>query len=349
LAAGIRAGKRGYVSLVLRLGLASAALYWFFRGKDIATLSEVLLGLKIWVLGGAVGLFLLSQIIFVIRWRLLLKVQSVDIKLPVAIRLHFLGLFYNNFLPSSVGGDLLRAWYVTKHTHRRFAAASSVFVDRAVGLAGMILMAAFCYWFLPDLARAEPVRLAGGADAVSGISQYRYWLLWSSAAAVVIAAALILVPQSRALLCSLRGQCTARAEKILTKMGQAWRAHRDQPAVILYALGLTFCCQGIFIAGLWFAGGSLGVQASLKYYFVFFPVSWLIGTLPVSIGGLGFMEKSVESLFTTLAAVPPELAAALALCQRLIMVVGSLPGLIIHLSGAHLPKQFFVDYDKPLT
>lgn len=335
--------------VLVRVALASAAVYWFLSGKDLGRLWEVMLQLELWALGAAVGLFLVSQLVFVQRWRLLLWVQGVSIGTWVAIRLHFLGLFYNNFLPSSVGGDFLRAWYVTKHTDKRFAAALSVFVDRAVGLAGLFLMAAVAYLFLPAEGATGQVSVPDAGGAGRWLWSHRAGIGIGLGAAVLVAAVLVAIPRTRRILREVVSSLAGRAGRLLVKVHEAAVLYWRKPWAIGAGLVLTFFCQGIFITGLWLAGRSLGITAPMKYYFVFIPVSWLIGALPISIGGLGFMEKGVESMFRVMAGVPAELAAAVALCQRLVLVISSLPGVVVHLAGAHLPKEFFIDYDKSVT
>jgi uncharacterized protein (TIRG00374 family) len=146
-------GKKGHIFTVLRILVAVGALYLAFGGdkKEFGELVSTLARLNPWVFAAAVGIFLFAQLLFVMRWRLLLRVLSIHIGLGIGLKLHFLGWFYNNCLPSSVGGDLLRAWYVTKHVEsdKRTDAALSVFFDRIVGLSGMFIMAAACYWFIP--------------------------------------------------------------------------------------------------------------------------------------------------------------------------------------------------------
>jgi uncharacterized protein (TIRG00374 family) len=101
----------------------------------------------LWIFAAATIIFAAGNVIISLRWWLLLKTQSIFIELRAAVMLFFLGWFYNNFMPSSVGGDLVRAWYVTKHTDKKFNAALSVFVDRGIGLAGTLIIAAFYYLF----------------------------------------------------------------------------------------------------------------------------------------------------------------------------------------------------------
>ena len=95
-------------------------------------------------------------------------------------------------------------------------------------------------------------------------------------------------------------------------------------------------------------GRNLGIEVPIKYYFIFFPVSWLIGTIPISIGGLGVMEGSITFMFKTIG-VSSRNASAIAVCQRLVWWVLALPGVVIHLAGAHLPAykgEIFVDLEK---
>ncbi len=111
-----------------------------------------------------------------------------------------------------------------------------------------------------------------------------------------------------------------------------------KPVTIICTLGLTAFLQGISILGFWLLGRNMGIEAPIKYYFVIFPVSWLIGTIPVSIGGLGVIEGTVKLMFEAVG-VSKANASAIAVCQRLVWWVSSLPGVFIHLSGAHLPGE----------
>ena len=106
-----------------------------------------------WVLAALV-LYFTSQTLLASRWVLLLRVQGIYVSQFQAIRLTYMGLFYNNFMPGAVGGDLLKGWYVTRHSaeHLRVEAAVTVFVDRLVGLIGMILVAGIASLFVgPEL------------------------------------------------------------------------------------------------------------------------------------------------------------------------------------------------------
>ncbi len=102
------------------------------------------------------------------------------------------------------------------------------------------------------------------------------------------------------------------------------------------------------VVAMWLLASEIGINVPAKYYFIFFPVSWLLGSVPISVGGLGIMEGWLKVMFMRVGTISSENALALALCQRLVFLLASLPGAVIHLIGAHLPRDFFIDYDKPM-
>ncbi len=83
----------------------------------------------------------------------------------------------------------------------------------------------------------------------------------------------------------------------------------------------------------------MGLEVPIKYYFVFFPISWVLGALPISPAGAGVLEGGIVFLFTRVPGVTVEQALVLALCQRAMFLLASLPGIVIHIMGAHLPAE----------
>ncbi|MCK5172609.1 MAG: flippase-like domain-containing protein [Planctomycetes bacterium] len=341
-------GIKRHLTTVLRILVAVGALYMVFRGEDFGSLAKLLTGLNPWSVIAAMGLYGVAQVLFVYRWKLLLRILSADIDLLTGLKLHFLGLFYNNCLPSSVGGDLLRAWYITRHVDedKRVDAALSVFVDRVIGLTGMILMASFFYWLVPvdaDSAQAAP---QSGAGIMDSLAKFRQPFLYAVLAVIGVIACFLIVPKGRALFLRLFQRAWTLGKKLIGRTLSAVHLYAKKPLSVLMAIGLTVVLQSLCIIGFWLLGRDMGMNVHIKYYFVFFPVSWLIGTIPISVGGMGIMEGGVKLLFLQIAGVTKEQASAIAICQRLIWMVGSLPGIIIHLCGAHLPaekEQFSVD------
>jgi uncharacterized protein (TIRG00374 family) len=245
-------------------------------------------------------------------------------------------------MPGSVGGDLIRAWYVTRHTDKRFEAALSVFVDRVIGLASTLIIATFFYLlFLRGQGKAIPFE--------SQIGFLKRILFWAIIVIAMLFCVLLLHKRGRSVLTRTWAHIRVPTIRMVIKFKDAIVIYYSKPLTILAVFGLTVFLQMMAITAFWFLGVNLGVDVSVKYYYVFFTLTWVLGAVPVSIGGAGVVEVMLASLFIIVVDVEPGAASALAICQRIVWILTSLPGVVIHLTGAHLPKDFFIDYNKPIN
>jgi uncharacterized protein (TIRG00374 family) len=185
------AERKGHLSLIARIAVATAAILWVLWGQNWHELAAVFRNLSPWYFGLSVVVFAAAQVIIAVRWWLLLRAQSIHIEVLAAVRLFYLGLFYNNVMPGAVGGDLIKAWYVTKHTEKRLEGALSVFVDRGVGLAGTLLLAIFTYFMFVH------GKIAIGAGGAGRLARYEGVILWLAVAVGVVFVVLWMHPASR--------------------------------------------------------------------------------------------------------------------------------------------------------
>jgi len=351
--------KKKYIFILLRVVVVAAGItwvaVWLSREQRWDNLVKIFLRMNLGVFTAALGIFIICQLMIAFRWWLLLRTQSIFIDLWPAARLHFLGLFYNNFMPGAVGGDLLRAWYVTRHTDKKFHAVLSVFVDRVVGFLGSVIIAVFFYLFFLRCQCAQVV-----LDFKSGLPQSfvksKQIILWIAIIFAAVFYGLLSHSKGRLLLKKIGLFIKIRCKKLLEKFKDAVVLYFRKPLAILSVFGLTFFLQLLTITGFWLLGRNLGIEVGIIYYYVFFPFSWALGAIPVSIGGAVVVEGVLAYLFIQLAGVGAEAALALVLCQRIVWMIASLPGAIIHLVGAHLParkaglpEDFSIDYNKSVN
>ena len=345
------ANKRKYIFLYLRIAFVlcgiACGIYWVSRGQRWPRLTKIFFQMNLWLFAVVLGISVIGQILIGLRWWLLLRTQSIFIKFWTAVRLHFLGLFYNNFMPSSVGGDLIRAWYVTRHTDRRFEAALSVFVDRAIGLLSTLTISCFFYIvFLRGRGLAKTSGSRGGL--LKSVAEYSWIFLWVVLGVAAVFCLFCLHRKGRLMLAKIWLYILTLSTRLSRNLKDSIVIYCRSPLVILAAFGLTVFLQIFIITGFWFLGVNLGIEAGVKYYYVFFTLTWVLGAVPISIGGAVVVEFSLATLFVKFAGVGQEAAGALALCQRAVWMLTSLPGAAIHLLGAHLPKDFFIDYDESI-
>jgi uncharacterized protein (TIRG00374 family) len=331
---------------VVVVGVALAAV-WVCEEQRWAELKAIFGQMSKVVFACTLAIFGLSQLLIGLRWWLLLRTQGIFIGYWTAVRLYLLGWFYNNVMPSSVGGDLVRLWYVTRHTDKKFEAALSVLVDRVIGLASTLIIAAFFYVVFLR-AEGKTIDFVAGSGLLESLERHKWWLLSIGLVLASLFAVLVLFGGGQATLKTLWSRLCTHSRAALRKLCNAGLLYGRKPAALLAAFGLTVLLQMMAITGFWFLGVNLGIEAGIKYYYVFFTLVWVIGAIPVSIGGAVVIEVVLAGLFVKFAGVDETSAAALALCQRFVWIVASLPGAVIHLVGAHLPKDFFVDCDESI-
>jgi uncharacterized membrane protein YbhN (UPF0104 family) len=330
------------VLLILRICVAAGAIVWVFRNQEWSELRQVFLGMNPVVFFVCLLVFAGTQAVLATRWWWLLMALSIRLRLGTAVRLHFLGLFYNNIMPSSIGGDLVRAWYASKHTEKRIVAALSVFIDRGIGLFGLVLMAGLSFLFLMrDHAFGS---MAAPKNATQGQAyQYGEVGLYVLVIGAAILCFLLCWGKTRLMLIEFSVRVLAQGRRTAQKACEAVRLCCKSPGTILGTLTLTVLLQTCTILAFWVLGRDLHIEAGIKHYFMIFPAMWVVAALPISIAGFGILEGGITILFVRLAGTSPEQAACLALCQRFIWILCSLPGALIHLTGGHLPKTFSFD------
>lgn len=325
------------LSIIIRIAVALSAigLLFYLGDWNIGALKNAFARLNPLALIAAIVLFMLANLVMALRWWLLLRAQHVRIALHACAKVHYLGMFYNNVLISSIGGDLLRAWYITRHTHKRLEAAFSVVVDRLIGLSSLILMAAAFGFLFPVPEGTPEFNLSLDRVLIARIYRYHPHIGLGAAALIFVVTGLLLHPNTRRKLHLAWASVRTRVERLLIGI----RHYATKPLSLLAAVALTFVAQSLPIVGFWLIGESMQLPIPLKYYFVFFPIAWVLGAIPISPAGAGILEGGIVFLFTRLPGVTAENALVLAICQRVMFLLGSLPGIIIHVLGAHLPRR----------
>ncbi len=334
---------RNRVFFLLRLCVVAGACFLIFKNLNCQEFAGSFRQLKAWVIGVAVAVKFLSESAMAFRWWIFLRALGVSIPLKTAVRLHFHGLFFSSFLPSSTGGDFIRAWYVTRHTEKRGLSALSVFVDRFTGLFSTALIAVVTFFFWFD-SFVFPLTDAGTVGQT--ISRFKV-LIYIVLSVLVLSAFFFWivrktpnrVSESDGFVIKIIQKSLIYTREIISVFFQKWWLF---PVLIF----LTILFQSLTFVSFWLIGTDLGVSGQLRHYFLFFPLVWVIGVIPVSIAGLGILEGGVVLLFVKAAGASPETAAALAVCQRALFLIVAVPGIFVHLRADYLPKakeHIFID------
>jgi uncharacterized membrane protein YbhN (UPF0104 family) len=272
------------------------------------------LGARLFASPGAlllVGLLLVfAQVATAARWFVLLR--AVDLPLPPlrVLRLQWVGAFFNQAVPGSTGGDVVKAWYAAVATGRPTRAVISVFVDRLLGLVALALFAGAALLLAPAAAGLGPARAV--VLGVLGIG-----------AAV---GALVLSPGlRRAVGLSALGR-RLPFQGFLAEVGAAARLYRSHPVALVNALLLSLVNHAVNAVAVWLLAGALSIHGvTLGAALALVPVANVMAGVPLVPGGWGVGELAFAWLFAPLG-VPPTEAIGLSVLYRLGVLAVGLPG-----------------------
>jgi uncharacterized protein (TIRG00374 family) len=265
-----------------------------------------------WILAATLGL-VLNMPLSSVKWGLLLRAHGIAVGQLALLRAYWIGAFASNYLPSSIGGDVVRA--VVIRTQGGLAeVASSILVERLTGLAVLILLSAGAL-----AARPEPFRALGLLLPL--------WLLVLAAAGVVLGVAAGGRPSARLLdRLADAGQRTVRRLAVkLLKLVSATNGYRQAWRLVLAAMLTSLPFYGILILFQYGLLKAVGASVSFAEVACIAPLVPLIALIPVSINGLGLTEGAFTLFFMQIG-VPAETAFAAALLRRAISVLVSLVG-----------------------
>ena len=285
--------------------------YWV----DVADLWDRLRATRLQYVLFGVLLYSIGQMISAFKWYLLLKPIRLVTSYGHAVAFYFIGMFFNIFLPTIVGGDAVKAILLSRETGATGRATMSVFMERNVGLLALLTIATIAAWYAP------PVRLFGLSLPVLVLLLLMGYLaanlvLASPRAYTAVDAIVALTP-----LGAMRHRASSLYEGLVP--------YRNHIGVLAIAAGLSFLFQLIVIGVVFLNALALGQSFSISALAVFVPLISLAGMVPVTVNGLGVREALYVLLFGQLG-TSRDLSVSLALLYLAVTFMASLPGGIVY-------------------
>jgi len=256
------------------------------------------------------------------RWRVLVRPLGVRVGFFRLASYYFVCMFFNNFMPTSIGGDVMRVLDLARHTGKRSAAMASILVERLLGLYVLlpVSVAAFfvLYPTLPERRSFFIAELVMAALFVVGTVMIRKRNLQRIEPLLRPAAPLL-----------ERFEVKRRAASLYEYLD----AYKNRRGAVLAALVLSLLSRSVWILSCRVLAGALGIELSLSHFFLLLPLVEVGRMLPLSLGGIGIRE-GVMLLVLRLFGVSDTKAIFLALLIYGIFILnGLIGGLIYGLRG----------------
>jgi uncharacterized membrane protein YbhN (UPF0104 family) len=269
----------------------------------------------------AMVLYVVFQAASSLRWQLLARAQGFDGPPLRYLGYYFIGMFFNLALPTSVGGDVVRVWYLANQAGsgplvgRRLAALVSVLAERVNGVVVLVLVAVLSALFCP-------LPLPGWVG----------WTVAGVAAATLLG--LLAVPLLRTALARFpRLSASPRLLHLRSMVDGCWRYWRA-PGVLAAATLLSIAVQVGNVAIGYLIGSALGLEVPVLYYGLIVPLVALLALVPISLNGMGLREAGYVVLFAPLGIGPAE-AVTFALLMFAVSASVSLCGVGFYLLGRY--------------
>jgi uncharacterized protein (TIRG00374 family) len=261
-------------------------------------------------------LYVAGQALSAWKWHLLLGPVGLGaVRYARVLAFYFIGMFFNIFLPTIVGGDAVKAVLLARETRATGRAAMSVFMERNLGLFALLSIA------LVAARRAPAVDVMGVTLAALTLLLFAAFLAVNAGLASPGIYGLVDRVIDRTPLARFRPRATP--------LYGAVAAYTARPGVLAGAVLLSFVFQGVVITVVFLNARALDLAFPFSAFAVFVPLISLAGMIPVSVNGLGVREALYILFFGRLGA-PPDVSLSLALLYLAVTLVASLPGGVVY-------------------
>ena len=300
--------NRTWLTYAVKLGVSGLLLFLISRTVNLNDALTSVRQLPFSLLILAILLQLASNSVAAYRWYLIMRCIGFTRNFLFFLKSYFKGCFFNQGLPTSIGGDAIRILDCSRDNSSPHAGFYGVFIDRFVGLAGLLILNA-------------------GALLFSGAilpSRIRYLLL----------STLLVMLTTLVLLLYLRKFTILTRNRWLAFLGHLSEKYADVYATALSAtiqLGLSILIHLLAMTAYYALGVGVGLDYPLHVYLVLVPPVVLLILLPVSLAGWGLREGAMLGFFLLVHADRSKILS-LSVMYGIVNLIGSLPGLFIYLA-----------------
>jgi hypothetical protein len=313
--------KKSWIIFTAKLAI-SVALLWFIAAKfDIGTSAEKLKNLDVAALFAALAVFfaLLANNNF--RWRTVMIAIKAVLPAWKTFQLVYIGVFFNQALPSSVGGDAVRMYLGRKHGLSLQGTINGVMLERVVNVFGLILLVVATQPFLLARIGDNPAKYVFPALAVLAV------------AGIVFLMLLDRIPERFRSWSIVRG---------LANLASDTKRLFLSPRYALPAVGFGILGMILLSLIVYFLAISLDIRIRAIDCVVLVPPVMLIASVPISIAGWGLRETAMVAAFGFIGVAEGD-AFILSLLFGLANIVAALPGGLIWLFGGYRRRDMLAD------
>jgi uncharacterized membrane protein YbhN (UPF0104 family) len=268
----------------------------------------------------AIAAYLCMHLIGVAKWRLLINVAGAGLSFREASRAYYWGLFGNTFLPSIVGGDVVKVGTALRAARSASGLILGSFIDRILDVGGLVVVAGIGAILSPRALDPQSRRIFIGAGLMAGL------------AGIACVGAVLLMPARR---------FPFRVRRKLVKVRAALRATAGRPSVLIGALVLGMILQSLLVVLNYWLGIVIGISIPLYVWLFVWPLAKISALLPVTQGGIGVREVAIAALFAPFGVSAARAVASGLVFEAVVIAGGLIGGVVVLVLGSRTSSLAF--------
>jgi uncharacterized protein (TIRG00374 family) len=308
---------RSVLTWAVKLLVSGGLLYWLLSRVDRGQLwSNIHNASPLWLVL-ALALYSVMILVSAWRWKQLLDAQQVPATLTHLGASYLVATFFNNFLPSNIGGDVIRIGDTAAAAGSKTRAATIVLFDRGIGMVALVLLAALGATIATELGDQEP---------------FNPMWLWIGLAAGALGIGITLAKPAviGTMLTPLRVFHQEWVDERITRLLESLVKFARRPSALLRCFGGAIVGQGIIVCFYAAIAHAMGVPVPMVHLAVLIPMSFVLQMLPLSVNGFGVREYIFGFYFARLG-LPKESAIALSFLGAALIMLFSVSGAVVML------------------
>ena len=225
---------------------------------------------------------LMERLELTYKWNLLIRVRGLKVSFGKLFLINSIGGFLGLFLPSSLGTDVIRGYYLIKNNSEKSISISSVFVDRVLGMFSLLLLCIVSIFFAGEI-----------------ISKYNIQI-YIVILSVIVIFSFVLFQKKETTKFLERILNKTKHKKIIEKVIKLHTSileYKKYPNTLILTFSLTFLVQITRILTYYFVALAFSVSIPFIYFLLFIPIIMLVIMIPITIGGLGVREGTFVTFF----------------------------------------------------
>ncbi len=303
---------RKNILVILKTLISIGLILYAFRSTDIRAIWDAVRSADLFLLILAFGLIAVGFYISALRWQILLKAQHVVVSIKELTKSYLVGAFFNNFMPTTIGGDIIRTYDISKISRSAAQSFTVIIVERLTGVFALIVYS-FIGLFL-------------GFSRFGNIPMV--WFFGGIFLVILMVMILIARKQHGKEIATENPTFFEKMNLKFIRMVDTLYTYKENKWSLVQALILAFLLQFNVIFYFFIISYALDIRSSFYYFMIIIPLVHVILMFPVSINGIGVRENAFIFFLTQIGVSPASSIALSLLSFAMVLVYACIGGIV---------------------